>query len=138
MAKDSDLLLAKLKKMKKFFKTNVTREVTLEGEMTFGQLENGLRWADFECLECVEMEPMIGKCRVQIMRDGNVYVTQLPKHIRTKAIFRDDNCTLTLGRNGRYYFVFTMPAERVKEIPQKLVHQAGVIAQKLMKKLYSL
>ena len=36
-------------------------EVTLDGMMVFGKLENGLRYADFECCEDAEMEAFSGK-----------------------------------------------------------------------------
>ena len=69
------------------------------------------------------------------MRDGNVYVSELPKRIRNKAIFRDDNCSLSLGRNGKYYFVFSLDEERIGELPEELVRQASTIAQKVIREL---
>lgn len=122
--------------MKKLFnKNSIKKYVTLDGLMTVGMLENGLRTADFECCEDVEMEPYTTLCKVQGMRDGNVYVSELPKRIRNRAIFRDDNCSLSLGRNGRYYFVFSLPQEMVEELPLRLVRQASAIAQKVIKRL---
>ena len=111
------------------------RQVTLEGMMTFGQLEDGLRTADFQCCEDVEMEAFNGLCKVQMMRDGNVYMTELPKRIRNKPLFRDDNCSLSLGQNGHYYFVFTMPEDLLHELPQQLVRQASAIAQKVIREM---
>jgi hypothetical protein len=55
--------------------------------------------------------------------------------VRNEAIFRDDNCSLSLGRNGRYYFVFSMPEQLVDELPMQLVRQAGEIARKVMKEI---
>ncbi|MCR5157565.1 MAG: hypothetical protein K6D37_00400 [Prevotella sp.] len=107
--------------------------VMLDGEMIFGMLDDGRRTASFNCLETVEMEPFGGKCDVQVMRDGNVYVTERPKRVKNKAIFRDDNCTLSHGQNGRYYFVFTLCDELLDELPQRLVTQASVIARKVMR-----
>jgi hypothetical protein len=104
---------------------------TVEGMMTFGTIEDGLHIADFACCETVELTPYIATCKVQAMRDGNVYITEKPRRQRNKPLFREDNSALTLGRDGRYYFVFTMPKERVKELPEKLVHQALAIAQKV-------
>ena len=115
------------------FKNSIQRQVTLEGMMIFGKLENGLRTADFECCEDVEMEGCITTCKVQVMRDGNVYMTELPKRIRNRAIFRDDNCSLSHGKNGRYYFVFSLEDERIEDLPEELVRQASVIAQKVLK-----
>ena len=120
--------------MKKIIITT-ERQVMLDGLMTLGILENGLRTADFTCCEDVEMEAFIAKCKVQGMRDGNIYMTELPKRMRNKPLFRDDNSSLSLGRNGRYYFVFSMPQEQVDELPKELVRQASDIAQKVLREL---
>ena len=84
------------------------KQVMLEGLLTLGMLENGLRSADFTCCENVEMEAFSGTFKVQGMRDGNLYMTQKPKRVKNKAIFR---------------------------LPEKLVHQASAIAQKVRKSL---
>ncbi len=106
---------------------------TVNGTMTFCENDNRQKLLDFMCTEYVELEPFIADCKVQGMRDGNVYITEKPKRIHNKPLFREDNSTLTLGRDGRYYFVFTLPKERVRELPDKLVHQALAIAQKVTK-----
>jgi hypothetical protein len=111
----------------------IQRQVTLEGMIVFSKLETELRTADFECCEDVEMEPFEGIFKVQGMRDGNLYMTEKPKRVRNQAIFRDDNSSLSLGRNGKYYFVFSMSEERVEEIPHELVRQAKGIAGKFIK-----
>ena len=108
-------------------------EMTLNGMMTFGECENGLHFADFECCEEVEMEPFVGDCKVQIMRDGNVYITERPKRIRNRALLRDDNSSLSLGQNGRFYFVFSLPAAELDKLPAQLVRQASAIAGKFMR-----
>lgn len=116
---------------------NVLESVTVDGLMTFGKLENGLRTADFMCVEDVVTEACVSNFRVQMMRDGNVYMTELRKRIRNKAIFRDDNCSLSLGQDGKYYFYFSMPKELVDELPRELVRQAGAIASKVLHRLTS-
>ena len=121
--------------MKNSNKNKQESMVTLNGEMTFGQLENGLHTADFMCCEDVQMEAYSARCKVQVMRDGNVYVTELPKRIRNKPIFRDDNCTLSKGQDGRYYFVFSLDEELLDELPGQLVRQSSAIAQKIIKEL---
>jgi hypothetical protein len=116
-------------------KKNIKREVTLEGMMTFGMLETGLRALDFECCEDVEMEQFITKCKVQGMRDGNVYLTELPKRTKNKPIFRDDNCSFSHGKDGRYYFYFSLDDDHIGELPELLVRQASAIAQKIIREL---
>ena len=111
------------------------RQVTLEGMMTFSMLETGLHIADFECCEDVELESFITRCKMQRMRDGNVYLTELPKRKRNKPMFRDDNCSLSLGKDGKYYFVFSMSEQQLDELPKELVRQASAIAQKVIRTL---
>ena len=135
LASDSKLLSQiNSEKMKKNQTNNICkRQVVFDGFMAFDELENGLHTADFHCCEDVQMEAFTVNCKVQVMRDGNVYITELPKRIRNKPIFRDDNCSLSLGQNGRYYFVFSLPEELVDELPQRLVRQTSEIARKVMK-----
>ena len=111
----------------------IGKQVMVEGLMVLGKLTTELRTLDFECCEDMEMEPFEGIFKVQGMRDGNLYMTEKPKRIRNKALFRDDNSSLSLGQNGRYYFVFSMSEERVEEIPYQLVRQAKAIAGKVLK-----
>lgn len=122
--------------MKKILsKQAIQREVTVDGLMVFGQTKEGLRTADFECCEDVEMQAFTAKCKVQVMRDGNVYITELPKRVRNQAIFREDNSSLSHGQDGRYYFYFSIDESRVGELPKELVRQASAIAQKVMREL---
>lgn len=118
--------------MKNFRNEKIEKHVSLDGMMTFSKSKNGLHAMDFECCEDVNMDTFIGRCKVQRMRDGNVYITQLPKRRRNKPLYRDDNCSLSLGHDGRYYFVFSLPYNQVGELPQLLVRQASTIAHKVM------
>lgn len=45
-------------------------------------------------------------------------------------LFREDNSSLTLGRDHRYHFVFTIPEDQLDLLPDRLVHQALAIAQR--------
>ena len=105
----------------------------VDGMMTFGATDNGLHTLDFMCTECVEMEPFLADCKVQGMRDGNVYITERPRRQRNSPLFREDNSTLTLGKDGKYYFCFTIEKSDVKRLPDRLVYQALSIAQKVDK-----
>ena len=110
-------------------------QVMVEGMMAFGKLENGQRTLDFECCEDVAAEAFHGDFRVQGMRDGNVYISELPRRHKNKPIFRDDNCSLSHGHNGKFYFVFTMDDDRLGDLPQQLIQQAGNIARKVLKEI---
>ena len=109
----------------------IFKQRSIDGFMTLGRQDDGMRFCDFQCTEDVTMEPFRGLFHVQAMRDGNIYVTEKPKRIRNTPMFRDDNSSLSLGRNDRYYFVFSLPKERLHELPEQLVRQAGRIAMKI-------
>jgi hypothetical protein len=106
--------------------------------MTFGTINDNQHLLDFTSTEFAEMDPFIADCKVQAMRDGNVYITEKPRRIRGKALFREDNASLTLGRDHRYYFVFTLPQELLPELPDRLVLQSLSIAQKVAKMISGL
>ena len=110
-------------------------QVTLNGMMVFGTTSNGLNIADFECCEDVALRPYTAKCKVQRMRDGNLYITELKKRVPNKPIFREDNSSLSLGKDGKYYFFFSLPAVLVEELPDKLTQQALAIAQKVVNEI---
>ena len=130
----SKLLSQKLITMKKISpKNKIEKTTTLDGMMTFGKLDDGLNALDFSSFEAVEMEPFTATCKVQAMRDGNVYITEKPKRVRNKPLFREDNSSLTLGRDGNYYFVFKLSEELVKDLPDALVQQSLAIAQKVQR-----
>ena len=114
-------------------KNKKQHQVTLDGLMTIETLDTGLHALQFDCCDDFEGEPFKGRFRVQCMRDGNIYMNQYAKRIPNHAMFRDDNASLTLGRNKRYYFVFTMPEELAEQMPEQLVRQATLIAQKMMR-----
>ena len=110
------------------------RQVFVDGMMAFDVLENGLRTTDFQATEDVHMEAFTALFKVQGMRDGNIYMTEQPKRKRNEAIFREDNSTLSLGHNHRYYFVLTLDEKLLEELPTRLVSQAKSIARKLASK----
>ena len=117
-------------KKNSYKKTTIT-DVNYEALVNLGELKDGLRIANIVSCEDVEVEGFIGHCKVQLLHDGHIQIVQLPKRLRNKPIFRDDNCTFTLGKDGRYYFVFTMPEQLIFEIPGQLRRQAGAIAAKI-------
>ena len=111
------------------------RQAMLDGLMTLGMLENGLRTADFQCCEDVELDAFSGTFKVEGMRDGNVYMTEKPKRIKNKPIFREDDSSFSHGKNKKYYFVFALDEDQLELLPEKLVRQASAIAQKVLREL---
>ena len=121
--------------MANIIRISTERQVTLDGLMTIGMLENGLKTADFTCCEDVEMEAFSGDFKVQGMRDGNVYMTEKPKRVKNKPIFREDNSSLSHGKDKKYYFYFSLDENQLEQLPEKLVYQASAIAQKVIREL---
>ena len=111
------------------------RQAMLDGLLTLGILENGLRVVDFQCCEDVLLDAFSGTFKVEGKRDGNVYMTEKPKRKRNKAIFRDDNASLSQGQDKRWYFYFSLDEDQLEQLPEKLVHQASAIAQKVLREL---
>ena len=136
MRKDSNHLLAKqLKIMDKNLKKKNQRQIMLDGLMTICKLENGLKIADFMCCEDVEVEEFSGTFKVDGKHDGNVYMTEKPKRVKNRPIFREDNSSFSLGRDKKYYFYFTLEEDQVRLLPERLVRQATAIAQKVLREL---
>ena len=117
------------------FNSNDVGQMTLDGMMTFGKVDNNLHVADFVSTEYVEMEPWMALCKVQRMRDGNLYVTRLPKRFRNKPIFRQDHSSMSKSRNRKYYFVMIMDEADVQKMPETLMKEAREAAGKLRKYL---
>ena len=111
------------------------KQAMLDGLMTLGMLENGLRTADFQCCEDVELDAFSGTFKVEGMRDGNVYMTEKPKRIKNKPIFREDDSSFSCGKDKKYYFFFALDEDQLELLPEKLVRQASVIAQKVLREL---
>lgn len=106
-------------------------DVTLDGQMTYGKLENGRRIGDFQSTEHVALEPFNGKCRLQVMRNGNAYFTELKKRFRNKPLFKQDHSTMSLGKNKFYYFVLTMAEDEVEKLPTVLLQESKDAALKV-------
>ena len=117
-------------------KEKVLKPIEAEGVMTYSQLENGLHIFDFQCLEAVEMEEYCAQFKVKRMRDGNVYMEELPKRIRNrKPLNRQTNSTLSLGRDGYYYVRFRLPEGEVTSLPRLLLNEASAIAQWVLREV---
>ncbi len=104
----------------------------LSGVMTYGYDEKGREIADFQnCDPGVMLEPFTAQCKVQRVRDGNLYVTRLPKRIRNRPMFRQDHSSVSKSRNRKYYFVMIMDEADVQEMPDTLIREAREAAGKL-------
>ena len=109
-----------------------TNPLMLGGVMTYGYDDKGRETADFQnCDPGVLVKPFVAQCKVQRVRDGNLYVTRLPKRIRNKPMFRQDHSSVSRSRDRKYYFVMIMDEADVQEMPETLVSEAREAAEKL-------
>ena len=109
-----------------------TNPLMLSGVMTYGYDDKGRETGGFQnCAPGVLVKPFVGQCKVQRVRDGNLYVTRLPKRIRNKPMFRQDHSSVSRSRNRKYYFVMIMDEADVQEMPDTLVSEAREAAEKL-------
>ena len=123
----------KIMTTKKIIKKDLEeRDITLDGFITIGKLKDGRTIGEFLNCEDARIKPFSGNFRVQGSSRGNIYMVEKPKRVRNTPIFRDDNCSLSRGKNGRYYFVFSLEEERIEELPEELVRQAVAIAEKFI------
>ena len=113
----------------------IKNQTQIEGTMTFIETDNNMHLLDFTNDEDAMMIPATFEGKVQVMRDGNVYITEKRKRKRNKPLFREDHSSLSLGHDGKYYFYFAMSAEQVDELPEKLAHEALTIAQKVVNEI---
>ena len=113
-----------LKKMTQKKNFQELRTVSVDGFMTYGEWENGQRFADFGSCEEVRMEPFCMNARVQVMRDGNMYVSQLPKRKRHKPVLKLPHGSLSFGEDGMDRFIFVLPSEQREEFVKLLGKEA--------------
>ena len=122
--------IRKIMTQKKVLKKE-SRPVTVDGLMTIGKLDNNLNQASFMPCEHVEVDPYIGRFKVQLLRNGYLYLEQLAKRIRNHPLFRLTHSSLSFGRNAKYYYVLSAPESEAEHIPDWLEQEAHEAAKRL-------
>ena len=117
--------------MTKKIKFTEEKPLTIEGFVTIQKKDDGLYTGDFQCCEDVQMEPVKGDFRVQMMRDGNIYMDQKPKRIRNKPKFREDHSSLSITSHRKIYVVFCESVDEINEAPKNMVREVQRLAKKL-------
>ena len=116
---------------KKIILKKDSREVTLDGMMTIGKLDNNLNQASFVPCEHVEIDPFIGRFKVQLLRNGYLYLEQLAKRIRNHPLFKLPHSSLSFGRDANYYFVLKAPESEAERLPDIMEQEAHDAAERL-------
>jgi hypothetical protein len=108
-----------------------SREVNVDGIMTYGKLDNNLNQASFAPCEHVEVPPFIGRFKVQRMNNGYLYLAELAKRIRNSPLFRLAHSSFSFGRNAVYYYNFYAPDSELERIPELLEQEAHEAAERV-------
>lgn len=108
-----------------------SREVNVDGIMTYGKLDNNLNQASFAPCEHVEVPPFIGRFKVQRMNNGYLYLVELAKRIRNSPLFRLAHSSFSFGRNAVYYYNFYAPDSELERIPELLEQEAHEAAERV-------
>ncbi|MBR5396179.1 MAG: hypothetical protein IK144_13995 [Bacteroidaceae bacterium] len=121
--------------MKKNNKNLVKREITLDGMMSLGQLENGLRIGRFDCYDFVDMEPFTGNFKVQGMREGRLYLEEKKKRKHRSTDFRTPHAWVSLNcEDGIDRMGFFLPTEERKDFIPLLKKEMKQVIRFLEKK----
>jgi hypothetical protein len=108
-----------------------SREVNVDGIMTYGKLDNNLNQASFAPCEQVEVPPFIGRFKVQRLNNGYLYLVELAKRIRNSPLFRLAHSSFSFGRNAVYYYNFYAPDSELERIPELLEQEAHEAAERV-------
>ena len=133
----SSLLSLKLKTMKKNIeKQTELKPISVDGMLTIVKDEQGLNLMDFDGYDDFDAREINGLYKVKGSFDSKLIMEEKPKRNRgNKPLFKDDNCSLSLGKDGIYYFRFQLPEHMIDELPARLVRQSSAIAQKVIREL---
>lgn len=133
----SSLLSLKLKTMKKNIeKQTELKPISVDGMLTIVKDEQGLNLMDFDGYDDFDAREISGLYKVKGSFDSKLIMEEKPKRNRgNKPLFKDDNSSLSLGKDGIYYFRFQLPERMIDELPGRLVRQSSAIAQKVIREL---
>ena len=106
-----------------------SRQVMVDGMMSFDKLETGQHIADFVCTEHVAIEPFAGDFRVQALGNGCMTMVQKPKRYRGEPVRRGLRWSLSLTRDGQILINWRMPVGEIDKAPFFLRFDASEIAE---------
>ena len=112
------------------------KPISVDGMRTIVKDEQGLNLMDFDGYDDFDAREISGLYKVKGSFDSKLIMEEKPKRNRgNKPLFKDDNSSLSLGKDGIYYFRFQLPERMIDELPARLVRQSSAIAQKVIREL---
>lgn len=100
----------------------IFKQRSVNGFVTYSEYNNGLLRAVFEC-------------KVHITRDGNIYMQSVHKRVKNKPQMRQKHSSPSLGKDKRYYFVFSLFAEGLHLLRGLLIKEARVVVEYILNTL---
>jgi len=61
-----------------------------------------------------------------------MYITELPKRVKNKPLMRQTHSSFSLGKDERYYFIFSLSSEDLHLLPALLMKEAKVIVKYIL------
>jgi hypothetical protein len=61
-----------------------------------------------------------------------MYITELPKRVKSKPLMRQTHSSFSLGKDKRYYFIFSLSAEDLHLLPALLMKEAKAIVKYIL------
>lgn len=112
------------------------KPISVDGMLTIVKDEQGLNLMDFDGYDDFDAREISGLYKVKGSFNSKIIMEEKPKRNRgNKPLFKDDNSSLSLGKDGIYYFRFQLPEHMIDELPARLVRQSSAIAQKVIREL---
>ena len=112
------------------------KPISVDGMRTIVKDEQGLNLMDFDGYDDFDARQINGLYKVKGTFNSKLIMEEKPKRNRgNKPLFKDDNSSLSLGKDGIYYFRFQLPERMIDELPARLVRQSSAIAQKVIREL---
>ena len=110
------------------------KPISVDGMLTIVKDEQGLNLMDFDGYDDFDAREINGLYKVKGSFNSKIIMEEKPKRERRDPLFKDDNCSFSLGKDDVYYFSFRMPKDQLDNLPGELVRQASAIAQKVIRK----
>ncbi len=107
-------------------KKTINKPIMVYGMTSYYQDENGMKYSQFNSdFSTPVVSPYDIKARVQRMRDGTLYVSELPKKIRSQAevLFKTTHGTLSKGKDNRHRLTFMVDDDKLECFCQWLMEE---------------
>ena len=107
-------------------KETINKPIMVYGMTTYYQDEKGMKYSQFNSDFSTPVVSQYSiKAHVQRMRDGTLYVSELPKRSRSQAevLFKTTHGTLSKGKDNRHRLTFMVDDNKLEHFCQWLMEE---------------